>query len=208
VARTSQRTDTTERILTAAADLFATHGYAATTTRAIASAAEVNEATLFRRFGSKSGVLRALGEQIAADSAGGAIDVLDARADLRTTLRSLARAEIDSAQRHGGLALRLAFDARSVPEVAELIGSGTDRNLAALTAYLASYQQSGQKQSGQLRADVDAQLLAEAFFALTSSFVLGRQLLGSADVVGDEQAWPDLSDRLVELFLDGAAVPD
>ncbi len=45
--------DTRERILQAAAELFAEKGYARATTRSIAEAAKVNEVTIFRHFGSK-----------------------------------------------------------------------------------------------------------------------------------------------------------
>ncbi len=44
---------TREQILSAAARLYADHGFRGTTTRAIAEAAGVNEVTLFRLFGSK-----------------------------------------------------------------------------------------------------------------------------------------------------------
>jgi AcrR family transcriptional regulator len=46
-------TDTQERILDAALELFSRHGFHATTTRRIANKASVNEVTLFRLFKSK-----------------------------------------------------------------------------------------------------------------------------------------------------------
>jgi AcrR family transcriptional regulator len=194
----SDHPDTADRILTAAADLFASHGYAATTTRAIAARAQVNEGTLFRRFGSKAGILQALGRRIAEESAPASIS--DLTGELPEVLTVLARAEIDSARRNGGLALRLAFDARAVPEVAELVGQGTSANRDALAAYLAERQS-----RGELRADLDAALLAEAFFALSSSLVMGRQLTGAGQgVPGDDDA-DTLANQLVQLFLNGAA---
>jgi AcrR family transcriptional regulator len=48
-----KNTDTQERILDAALDLFSRHGFHATTTRRIANQASVNEVTLFRLFKSK-----------------------------------------------------------------------------------------------------------------------------------------------------------
>lgn len=57
--------DAAERVLTAAATLIAERGYGGTTTRAIAEAAGVNEVTIFRRFGTKAGVLAALGQRLA-----------------------------------------------------------------------------------------------------------------------------------------------
>jgi AcrR family transcriptional regulator len=47
------------RVFEAAVDLFVTHGYEGTTTKDIAAAAGVNEATLFRRYGSKAQLMEA-----------------------------------------------------------------------------------------------------------------------------------------------------
>jgi|KBSMisStaDraftv2_1062788.scaffolds.fasta_scaffold225216_2 AcrR family transcriptional regulator len=48
-----QKSDRTERIITAAAHLFASQGFHGTTTREIAQLAEVSEHTLFRHFNGK-----------------------------------------------------------------------------------------------------------------------------------------------------------
>ncbi len=53
--------DSRSRILAAAADLFAQHGFRGATTRRIAQRAGVNEVTIFRSFGSKE---RLIGEAI------------------------------------------------------------------------------------------------------------------------------------------------
>lgn len=52
--------DNRERILDAATRVYAQHGFRGATTRLIAQAAGVNEVTLFRIFGSKSGLFDAL----------------------------------------------------------------------------------------------------------------------------------------------------
>jgi len=46
------------KVFQVAVDLFVSEGYRGTTTKAIASAAGINEATLFRRYGSKAQLLR------------------------------------------------------------------------------------------------------------------------------------------------------
>lgn len=190
---------TAERILDAAARLFAERGYAATTTRAIAEAAGVNEVTLFRHFDSKRGVLRALGERMAQRQAGRAAEVAPATGDVRETLLGFARMEIASALEDGGLALRLAFDARSVPEIAALLGEGLPSNLAGLAEYMAERQA-----AGELRDDIAPEVMAEAFFGLTSSYVMYRQVMGMGpapvDVASDEGI-----EQLFDLFWSGAA---
>ncbi|MEP6550575.1 MAG: helix-turn-helix domain-containing protein, partial [Gemmatimonadales bacterium] len=47
-----------DEILTAAAEVFAQHGFRGSTTRRIADAAGVNEITIFRQFGSKEALMR------------------------------------------------------------------------------------------------------------------------------------------------------
>ena len=55
--------DTRQRILQAAAQVFAEKGYARATTRALAAAAGVNEVTLFRHFGNKQNLFAAVIER-------------------------------------------------------------------------------------------------------------------------------------------------
>lgn len=160
-------------ILQAAAELFGEQGYRGTTTRAIAERAGVNEVTVFRKFGNKQGLLRALGEMWAAEMAGFAVGAIPAATDTRGTLEALAKMEVQQAQRFGAPAMRLAFDARSVPEVAEVMGGGPRDNLDGLAAYLAARQG-----AGDVRQDLDPYVMAEGFFALTSSLVMSRQVLG------------------------------
>lgn len=195
----SAAVDTAERILDAAADLIATHGYAATTTRAIAERAGVNEVTLFRKFESKRGILRALGERMAQRQAGRAAEHVAPSEDTRATLLAFARMEVRGALADNGLAMRLAYDARSVPDVGEAIGAGAGANLNGLTEFMRERQH-----AGHLRADIDARLMAEAFFGLTSSYVIMRTVLGldggSVDVRTDSGI-----EQLFELFWSGAS---
>jgi AcrR family transcriptional regulator len=170
---TSAEKDTRLAILDAAAELIGERGYKGTTTRAIAERAGVNEVTLFRHFGSKRGLLEALGQWWSESMAGFAAASLPAPADTRGTLAALADMEVRQAAEFGAAAMRLAFDARSVPDVAELMGGGPERNLEGLATYLGQRQE-----AGDLRADVDPRVMAEAFFALTSTLVMSRQVLG------------------------------
>ena len=190
---------TTERILDAASELFATHGYAATTTRAIAEHAGVNEVTIFRRFESKLGVLKALGERMGQRQAGRAAASAPRTDDVHATLLAFARMEIAGALEDGGLAMRLAFDARSVPEIAALLGEGAPSNLAGLAEYLTERQA-----AGDLRGDIDSRVMAEAFFGLTSSYVMYRQVMGAAGVPADVETDEGI-EQLFDLFWSGAA---
>lgn len=198
-------TDAGRRVIAAARELFAERGYSATTTRAIAERAGVNEVTLFRRFGNKSGVLRAIAEQFAEQAAGLAVSgrrsapSSPTAPQTRALLTDLARMEIMSAVRNGGLAMRLAMEARSVPEVAEVLGAGSSGNLEGLTGHLAACQQ-----AGTLRTDLPPHLLAEAFFALTSNLVMARLLMGG-NLPDDAAAVDGLVTQLIDLFWSGAS---
>ncbi len=191
--------DTTAKILDAAAQLFAERGYAATSTRAIAERAGVNEVTIFRRFENKAGVLKALGERFAEQSMSRTMPELPDPANVEGTLLAIARQEVSASIENGGVALRLAFDARSVPEVAELVGTGPRANLDALSGYLADRQA-----AGQLRSDIDPAVMAEAFGALTSSFVMFRTVMGVLERPEDALAGTTV-EQLVDLFFNGAA---
>lgn len=194
----SPASQTAEKILDAAAELFADHGYAGTSTRAIAQAAGVNEVTVFRRFENKAGVLRALAERLAARQAGHAAAAAPDSESVRDTLLRLARMEIAGAIEGGGLAMRLAFDARSVPEVAELLGEGIPSNLEGLAEYMAE-----QQAAGKLRDDIDPRVLAEAFFGLTSSYVMYRMVMGAAELPRDVATDSGI-EQLFDVFWSGA----
>ncbi|TLM99446.1 MAG: TetR/AcrR family transcriptional regulator [Actinobacteria bacterium] len=190
--------ETGERILAAAAELFGERGYAATTTKAIAETAGVNEVTLFRRFGSKRGVLQALGESWQARMAGFVVDELPEGDDTEGTLETLARIEVGQATAAGPVAMRLALDARTTPEVAELLANGPGDNFAGLASYLAERQA-----AGDLRADLDPQVMAEAFFALTSGAVLSRQVLNGVSEPPYGTDAQKAAAQLLEVFLRG-----
>lgn len=185
-----------DRILEAAATLFAERGYTGTTTISIAERAGVNEVTLFRRFGNKQGILAALAKQWRADMAGFAVDLVGIPGDPRSTLEELARREYEGALSNGVTAMRLVMEATAVPEIAEVMGRNPHNNLQGLADYLAD-----QQQAGAVRADLDPRVMAEAFFAMTSTQVIAHKMLN----LGDH---PSLSDheivrQLVNLFCDG-----
>ena len=59
---------TRRRVLTAAVRLFAEHGYHSTTIESIATAADVSVETIYKRFGSKAGMLKAARDAAVADA--------------------------------------------------------------------------------------------------------------------------------------------
>jgi AcrR family transcriptional regulator len=197
---TAAERETAQDILNAAAELFGERGYKGTTTRAIAERAGVNEVTIFRRFKNKQGILNALGEMWEANMAGYAVASLPDSADTRGTLKALAELEIAQATQYGGVTMRLAMDAKVVPEIAAWLGEGSGDNFVGLATYLTERQA-----AGDLRSDLDPRVMAEAFFALTSTLVMARQALGPGDrtnAVPMETVGP----QVLELFLTGVGL--
>lgn len=192
--------DTATRVLDAAAALFAEKGYSATTTRAIAQKAGVNEVTIFRRFGSKKGILAALGAQWSERMAGYVIERVSAPDDTYGTLKELATIEVRQTIELGTVAMRLALEATASADVAEIMETGPSGNFAGLAEYLAQRQE-----AGDLRADIDPRAMAESFFALTSQMVMSRQVLGEA---GAHYGLPieESTAQAFEIFWDGVRV--
>lgn len=185
-----------ETILAAASALFAERGYQGTTTAAIAERAGVNEVTLFRRFASKQGLLAALAKQWAASMAGMAVDLVAETGDVRSTLDALAKMEFEGAERHGVAAMRLVMEVSSSPEIAEVMGDNPHRNLDGLARFLRDRQA-----TGEVRADLNPCLMAEAFFAMTSTQVIAREMLQLGNRCGETRE--EVIRQIVELFCTG-----
>lgn len=185
-----------DTILQAAAELFGERGYQATTTAAIAERAGVNEVTLFRRFGSKQGLLAALAKQWAENMAGMAVDLIAETGDTRSMLQALARMEFDGAERYGAAAMRLVMEIPGSPEIAEVMGDNPHRNLEGLARYLQLHQS-----TGEVRADLNPWIMAEAFFAMTSTQVIASEMLQLGNRSGETR--DEVIRQLVEMFCSG-----
>ncbi|MGV8907566.1 MAG: TetR/AcrR family transcriptional regulator [Propionicimonas sp.] len=189
--------DSATRILDAASGLFAVRGYQATTTRMIAEAAGLNEVTIFRSFTNKQGVLAGVVGRVAARQPGHVLaDLMGV--PVKAAVSQLAHREVAGGLADGGLMTRLAFEAGTVPEVAALFAGGPQANLDAMAGFFAARQS-----EGEVRGDVPAAVLAEAFFSLTSSFVIMRTVLGFA--AADARELEVAVDQLLDLFWNGAA---
>lgn len=200
---TAAERETASKILAAAAELFGERGYTGTTTRAIAERAGVNEVTIFRHFKNKLGVLKALGESWAGNFAGLAVHDLPEAADTSATLEKLAEIETAWATQSGRVAMRLAMDRKTSAEVDEAMGKGgPNDNFNGLVAYLSQRQA-----AGDLRDDLDPRVMADAFFALTSSLVMSRQVLGDGQVAYG-MAEEEVNRQVLELFLTGVGLKE
>jgi AcrR family transcriptional regulator len=158
-ARDRSREDSRQRLLDAAAELFAEQGFTNTKTTDIAARAGVAVGTLYLHFGDKDGIARAVAE--------------DAFAELRARLRASVERKhstVERAARAHATALvdfvadpstrgRLLF-ANDAPG---LRGELLDAMAAAQEAHLRE-----RRRDGYFRADIDATVAAQALVGMQS----------------------------------------
>lgn len=127
-------------VLDAAADLFLERGYGATTIEAISGAADVPQATVYRLFGSKQGILKALVDRsIAGDDEPVAVaDRAPVRALLHTSDPRDVLAQL--------AAISVGINARTAPIYRILVSAaGSDPEAAVLLDELTRQRQEGQR---------------------------------------------------------------
>lgn len=197
--RASSPADTHQRIVEAAARVFARNGLAGATTRAIADEAGVNEVTLFRHFQTKDRLLAAVvGQQFGTNQADEA--VFPVTADLRADL-------LEHGRRYNQLLQQ------NLPLVRTMLGEIHHRHrdqetqvfrgiFRPIKAAILSRIEIAQK-DGTLRPDVPADILSDLFGGMIFTGVIRRD---APEIKLDYTAEAYL-DAAVDLVLRGAAAP-
>jgi len=193
---TGQRThpgveETRGKILAAARELFERNGTRGTTTREVAERAGVNEATLFRHFGSKRALLDAMREQACGVEHLRSILATLPGDDITADLRTLAYSTVEHmAGKRAMMCISLAEDAAGTDDSPEWRGPTLIH--ADLEAYF-----SVKVKAGQIRGEPT--LVARYFMGILFSYVVGRKLWNSA--VPDRA----VLDAIVDVFLNGVS---
>jgi AcrR family transcriptional regulator len=200
--RQEQAAQTRTRIVEAAGDLFASQGYARTTIREIAAAAEVATDTVYAVFGSKARVLTALIDS-RLGSAPGVGNVLDRPEAVAV------RDETDPRRQIRLYARDIAALSTRVRPVFEILrtASAVEPEMAAVFAEMDGYRLRNMRHvaswfaaRGPLRVDVER--AAETIWALTSPDV-ARMLCETRGYTEAEHAdW--LEDALIRTLLPDA----
>jgi AcrR family transcriptional regulator len=166
--------DRRQDILTAAMELFAQKGFRGTTTRDLATQAEINEAIIFRHFKTKEELYSAILEHKACESrnAGTAeLEHLASTSDDETFFRTVARGFLERHVRDTTFIRLLLFSALEGHQLADMaVASIAARNP------IADYVQK-RIDEGRFLA-VDPQLAARAFMGMLVSFVLWQEIFG------------------------------
>jgi AcrR family transcriptional regulator len=181
--------ETRERILQAAAQVFARDGYARATTRTLAAAAGVNEVTLFRHFGNKQNLFAAVVDRYAAPAVTAALEA-QLTGDFYQDLLIMGRQVMQLMLERGEAVRLMLCEAEHFPEVRETMAQNPRRLREALSTYL---QQ--QMQCGRVR-ELHAEAAAQAFWGMFFAYSISLGLLS-------ESVKPELTtEELVELFVD------
>lgn len=164
---------TRDHILDAAAKVFAEHGFRGSTTRLIADAADVNEVTLFRLFGSKDALL---GEAIRTRVyERDILQLPDTPGDARAELTTWATAEYQHLLTHRQSIRQGMSELVERPELCRCMAQGPRGGYTRLRAYLTRLVEMG-------RAGKDASPLNAAAMLLGALFAdaMGRDMMPDA----------------------------
>jgi AcrR family transcriptional regulator len=185
--------ETRSRILAATREIFERNGTRGTTTREVAERAGVNEATLFRHFGSKAALIGAMRE----DSCGieairnllGSFDGVDIAADIKTL--SHFAVTVMAGQR-ALMCIALAEDAihDGPPDFEAPEFRGPRQVIGLLTEYFAD-------RVTEKRIAGNPDFLARIFMGMMFQLVVARKLWGN------EQTDLETIDAIVDVFLNG-----
>ena len=181
--------DTRARILAAAREVFERNGTRGTTTREVAERAGVNEATLFRHFGSKRALLDAMREAAAGVEEFRAVLASLPGRDVRADLHAIARWVVEHISgKRAMICVSMAEDATCSDDSPEW--RGPTSVLQHLVDFFAA-----QVAAGRLAGE--PQLMARCFVGTLFSYVVGRKIW-----VGLAQDSATL-DGIVDIFVHG-----
>lgn len=189
-----------ERLLDAAREAFKQYGYAGATTAAIARSADVTEAQLFRRFGSKAALFR----EAVFEPLNGHFSDFNARhladsvaaGEARERRREYITELQDFLGEQSGLLMSLLVARAYNPDSAHEV---TD--IDSLRAY---FERGAAMMAGRVEKDprVDPKLLVRVSFAAVLGCVLFKDVLFPAEMASDD----DISAAVIDFVIDGINV--
>lgn len=186
---------TRDRILHAAAGVFAERGYVRATTRSLAAAAGVNEVTLFRHFGNKLNLLVAVVHEWSRLPDLSALLEGRLTGDYRQDMLRIGHAlHATFAGRRTGLRLALC-EAEQVPELRRVLGQMPLQLRQALAGYLRQ-----QIAAGRVRP-LDPDVMAQAFVGLFFAYNVSETLVPVRLPAG--MSVEALVEQFVDLFVGG-----
>ena len=127
------------QVFRATLEILVRHGYENATTKAIAAAADIHEATLFRKYGSKFELIdRAIQHQFAETP----LNRLGYTGVLHADLLAILRAYVEVSKLDGEIILLLFFEVARDPSLRKFMATPM-RNIQTILDILAKYQAEG-----------------------------------------------------------------
>ena len=179
-----------ERLLDAAARVYAETGYRGATTRRIAQEAGVNEITLFRHFGSKTTLILEAVRQANLRSDCPAVPSLPG--EPATEIRTWVREELAHLTQLRSIIRTSLGEVEERPEILPLIGEKPREVILGLSSYVEQLQR-----QGRASPDIDARTAALTFFGALFADAMGRDVM--PELYHD--SLEDSADRYATLFL-------
>ena len=184
---------TRERILTAAREIFARKGSHGTTTREIADRAGVNEATLFRHFGTKRTLIEAM-KEFFCEGREAQLQALYAglHGNLEADLHAIGRATVEAMHQNIDLMRVALLEETLDPDAAQVPWRAPNLSREYLTRFLSPHIERGDLHG-------NAEVLARFFMGMFFAYTMGLQFWKRALFKTDEEA----VNTFVTIFLDG-----
>ncbi len=190
----SNSNKTRQRILEAAGETFQTLGYARTTTQLIAVKAGVAEVTLFRHFGDKQSLFRAVAQQIGG---GPGLDRIEAQLtyDLETDLRLISRHVLGFFLAQQDAIRMLMFETIHFPEMKEALAQNPRGMIRLLNHYFQKQMGKGQLQK------IEPKIAAQTFMSMLFGYAIGLEPI--KELLAEDIPMEETIESFVRIFLTG-----
>lgn len=186
-----------DRLLDAAARVYAETGYRGATTRRIAQEAGVNEITLFRHFGSKTTLIIEAVRQ--ANLQHDCPRVPESPGDPVAELRSWVHDELIHLTKLRSIIRTSLGEVEARPEIVPLIGEKPREVILALAAYVQQLQREGRAAN-----DIDARTAARVLFGSLFADAMGRDVMPELY----DHSLEESADHYATVFLRAIGVDD
>jgi AcrR family transcriptional regulator len=191
------RHDRRQEILAAAMELFAKKGFRGTTTRDLATQAEVNEAIIFRHFNNKQELYSAILEHKAGETRDARLEEFERLAkegDDEKFFRAVGSGFLEKHEKDTTFMRLLLFSALEGHELSDMfVASMTARN--PITKYIQR-----RIDEGSFR-EMNPQIAARAFFGMFATFILWQEIFGLKKTQPHDR--DEVVRTFVSIFLNG-----
>ena len=195
LANSSPKPDKTRnRIMNAASRLFSEKGFSGTTTRAIANEAGINEVTLFRHFGSKENLARAIMDQFGGPAIAENITAL-LSGDYRQDLLLIGSMMLKVMTERNDVMRMAICEAGHFPEFQDIVAENPRQLRRMLSRYFEDQMEKGHIHRGH------PELLAQAFLGMFFSYTVLEGFL--MDRLQPEVSPEEIVNQFVDLFIRG-----